>query len=68
MKTELLNGKMFTFGNENDLLELFFTETTNKFHIMFNAKTMHTSKTFVPAKNEVDRLCKKHSLKAQPNI
>lgn len=60
---ELTKTATIERANENDMLEVFYTIVTNKYHVIFNAKTMGTYKTKAGAVNLANRLINKHALK-----
>jgi len=57
-QTELKNGQDFSFSNEASGTEGFITWNSrfNNFAIHFNAKCIHTSKTFAASKKRLEKL------------
>jgi hypothetical protein len=62
MKDLLLNGEIIEFNNADHLLEFRFSTSTKKFHIIFNAKNIYSSKTFGRAENKLNNLIEKYKL------
>lgn len=59
---EQIKDSAIELSNFHDIAELFFSETTEKFHIMFNAKMIFGSKSFESFKRFAEALMNNHNL------